>query len=444
MAFSAALSGNTPARARAGRAGLRGRPRRDGDRVVAAGARDRRATRRRPSPPGLPTAGPARSSAAPPASPCGCARRTRPCKRAVYKAGGRRPTRRCCWPTWMHPWTGRPRSPGALEPGSRAGPGGPPLERPRRVAVDLGRGAQGGDSLVSVRKRAIQRRIPSLVICTGLIERCEPAAQRARHPSGGHPAHPDRPRCTTLVDVSARWMVYLHAGRKRSPPGPSEWASRARRPRWGSSPWGRSRRIPVWFRPGHEPVAFGDPENPLGTRWLPWYQNGVKTGYGYHGTNESSGVGGRVSKGCVRMRQRRRRAPVRDPAAGLPRRRPAMRLEMEDARKSPFRGARSKERPMWCWPGRRFREGRNSVRKIPQGSLTGARGRPIILSPEVDAGRCGGPGKGVASRSRRLASVPHRPWTGSLKTRVALEMSASMRRCAVPLPVRGGASCGGR
>jgi lipoprotein-anchoring transpeptidase ErfK/SrfK len=49
-------------------------------------------------------------------------------------------------------------------------------------------------------------------------------------------------------------------------------------------------------------VPFGDPQNPLGTRWLPWLSGGEKTGFGFHGTNEPDAVGGRVSQGCVRMR----------------------------------------------------------------------------------------------------------------------------------------------
>jgi lipoprotein-anchoring transpeptidase ErfK/SrfK len=58
----------------------------------------------------------------------------------------------------------------------------------------------------------------------------------------------------------------------------------------------------MWFRKGEDPVPFGDPRNLLGTRWLSWAENGVETGYGFHGTSDPSGVGGAVSAGCIRMR----------------------------------------------------------------------------------------------------------------------------------------------
>ena len=49
-------------------------------------------------------------------------------------------------------------------------------------------------------------------------------------------------------------------------------------------------------------MPFGDPTNPLGTRWLEWGVDGKGTSLGFHGTNDPDGVGGRVSEGCVRMR----------------------------------------------------------------------------------------------------------------------------------------------
>ncbi len=43
-------------------------------------------------------------------------------------------------------------------------------------------------------------------------------------------------------------------------------------------------------------IAGGDPANPLGTRWI-----GIGLGYGIHGTNEPDTIGGRASRGCIRM-----------------------------------------------------------------------------------------------------------------------------------------------
>ena len=59
----------------------------------------------------------------------------------------------------------------------------------------------------------------------------------------------------------------------------------------------------MWFRPGEAPVPFGDPQNPLGTRWIAWFSpDGKKTSLGFHGTNEPESMGKMVSEGCVRMR----------------------------------------------------------------------------------------------------------------------------------------------
>lgn len=46
------------------------------------------------------------------------------------------------------------------------------------------------------------------------------------------------------------------------------------------------------------PVPFGNPENPLGERWLGFSE---KTSYGIHGTNSESTIGSRESEGCVRL-----------------------------------------------------------------------------------------------------------------------------------------------
>jgi lipoprotein-anchoring transpeptidase ErfK/SrfK len=58
----------------------------------------------------------------------------------------------------------------------------------------------------------------------------------------------------------------------------------------------------MWAPVGREPVPFGDPENPLGTRWLEWRLDGERTSLGFHGTNDAASVGRRVSEGCIRLR----------------------------------------------------------------------------------------------------------------------------------------------
>jgi lipoprotein-anchoring transpeptidase ErfK/SrfK len=62
---------------------------------------------------------------------------------------------------------------------------------------------------------------------------------------------------------------------------------------------------PMWFRPGRDPVPFGHPENPLGTRWIAWLDEGSKpTGLAFHGTKDPESIGTDQSQGCVRMRNR--------------------------------------------------------------------------------------------------------------------------------------------
>ncbi|HLN60364.1 MAG TPA: L,D-transpeptidase family protein [Symbiobacteriaceae bacterium] len=53
---------------------------------------------------------------------------------------------------------------------------------------------------------------------------------------------------------------------------------------------------PWWQPPGNAPVVPPGPQNPLGTRWMGFYG-----GYGIHGNNNPSSIGGVVSHGCIRM-----------------------------------------------------------------------------------------------------------------------------------------------
>ena len=54
---------------------------------------------------------------------------------------------------------------------------------------------------------------------------------------------------------------------------------------------------PDWTNPqNREIIAFGHPDNPLGTRWIAF-----TPGFGIHGTNEPASIGTASSKGCIRM-----------------------------------------------------------------------------------------------------------------------------------------------
>lgn len=58
-------------------------------------------------------------------------------------------------------------------------------------------------------------------------------------------------------------------------------------------------REPVFWQQGGDPVPFGNPENPLGTRWMGFSEN---TDYGIHGnTDADETIGSFESLGCIRM-----------------------------------------------------------------------------------------------------------------------------------------------
>ena len=66
---------------------------------------------------------------------------------------------------------------------------------------------------------------------------------------------------------------------------------------WGEDTSGRRIRVP-----------YGDPNNPLGTRWITLkhlpQNGGSKTDYGIHGTNDPTSIGTEASRGCIRMRNK--------------------------------------------------------------------------------------------------------------------------------------------
>ncbi|HIJ65822.1 MAG TPA: tetratricopeptide repeat protein [Candidatus Hydrogenedentes bacterium] len=71
----------------------------------------------------------------------------------------------------------------------------------------------------------------------------------------------------------------------------------------GSYTIGNKMKDPTWYRPGGSPVPPGDPENELGTRWMPLVPNaeGLPTSLGIHGTNKPETVGNYSSLGCARL-----------------------------------------------------------------------------------------------------------------------------------------------
>ncbi len=158
---------------------------------------------------------------------------------------------------------------------------------------------QSGDSLIAIRKRTLEGR-PGLLLCTGEIVRANRLASSTAIRPGASLRLPTQTP-SMRVDLSAMWAFYcfgdeiaaafeVGVGREGSETRPGVYTI------------GTKQENPMWSPVGREPVAFDDPQNPLGTRWLAWNLEGRGTSLGFHGTNDPSSVGQRVSEGCIRMR----------------------------------------------------------------------------------------------------------------------------------------------
>lgn len=156
---------------------------------------------------------------------------------------------------------------------------------------------ESGDSLISIRKRYLATR-PEARLCTGMIERSNrlrgvlQPGQKLRIPT--EPAR-------ILVDLEARWALYFLGDEVAA-----AWPVGIGRPGEETPPGDytaiEKTEKPSWMKVGQDPVPFGDPRNPLGTRWIGWARAGSKTTYGFHGTSEPDSIGRAASDGCVRLR----------------------------------------------------------------------------------------------------------------------------------------------
>jgi len=156
-----------------------------------------------------------------------------------------------------------------------------------------------GEGLTVVRKRVLAENT-GMRLCVGLIREVNGVGKKQYlHPGQVLRIPTDVPN--VLVDIDARLLVYRHGTEavgawevgigKEGHPTPT-----------GRFETGEKLEEPPWMPIGGAQLPFGHPENPLGTRWIAWFRDGVKTSYGFHGTWEPQGVGQRVSLGCIRMR----------------------------------------------------------------------------------------------------------------------------------------------
>lgn len=156
---------------------------------------------------------------------------------------------------------------------------------------------EAGDSLTTVRKRYVDR-YPARLMCTGLIAKAN--ALRGYLQPGQKLRIPTDP-VEALVDLSSR-RVLLLVGGEVARSYEAGIGRDGQETRTGVFVAGSKQENPTWFPKGREPIPFGDPRNPLGTRWIPWKAGEDVTSYGFHGTNDPTSVGQAASDGCIRLR----------------------------------------------------------------------------------------------------------------------------------------------
>ncbi len=128
-------------------------------------------------------------------------------------------------------------------------------------------------------------------------------------------AHPAKPSSTQPTDSSPRardTKLVVHLGDRhvrvyRHGQEISRYPVAVGKSGW-ETPNGRfkihqMRLHPQWRHPITNQVVPAGPNNPLGDRWIGFYE-GEHMALGFHGTPQESLVGTAVSHGCLRMRNR--------------------------------------------------------------------------------------------------------------------------------------------
>ncbi|MCB9915778.1 MAG: L,D-transpeptidase family protein [Planctomycetes bacterium] len=154
---------------------------------------------------------------------------------------------------------------------------------------------KSGDSLTAIRKRVLDQR-PNAKICTGLINRANQIG--GRYLREGEVLRVPTDEVSVLVDLSAYWLFYLH-GSEVVAAWPIATGKVGQETTPGTYTVGAKIPEPPWFPPGRGMVPYGDPENPLGTRWITLDDS---PSLGIHGTWDPESIGTMASDGCVRLR----------------------------------------------------------------------------------------------------------------------------------------------
>lgn len=156
---------------------------------------------------------------------------------------------------------------------------------------------QSGDSLGAIRKRYLAE-FPDRLINTGLIAKVNDIDPSLIHPD--QVLRIPTAQVTMLVDLDAHWLLYYHDDEVVAA-YPVGIGGTGEETIVGTFTIGEKQVEPTWFPRGRSPVVFGEDDNPLGTRYMTWFEDGEKTSYGFHGTWEPETIGGNESDGCIRM-----------------------------------------------------------------------------------------------------------------------------------------------
>lgn len=113
------------------------------------------------------------------------------------------------------------------------------------------------------------------------------------------PPNPPESDTRLVVSLSQRQVtLYQHQAFVKHYPvaiGQAEWQTPI-----GTFTVQNMQKDPAWQHPITDEVIAAGPDNPLGSRWIGFWQDG-SVQIGFHGTNQSELIGQAVSHGCIRM-----------------------------------------------------------------------------------------------------------------------------------------------
>lgn len=116
------------------------------------------------------------------------------------------------------------------------------------------------------------------------------AGQTLKIPQGEFSVKVDRQRFRLIVFLNGHYIKEYRIGIGKDDLTPA-----------GVFEIGTMAKNPSWTDPNGKVHPYGDPENPLGTRWIGFKPAYGRSGLGIHGTTEEESIGTKCSSGCIRL-----------------------------------------------------------------------------------------------------------------------------------------------